>query len=58
MVREETDKKTNDIKARQIVARNVETCVWCIQTERETKVDNLETGARCQETAWYLPHRS
>ena len=32
MVQRETDEKTNDLKARQIMARNMETCVWCIQT--------------------------
>ena len=46
MFRGETDKKTNDLKAWQIVARVVETYVRCIETQRETKVDYRETKAR------------
>ena len=55
MVRvEETDKKTNDLQARHFVARDVETHVGCIETQREAKVGYRETKARqCQKTAWF-----
>ena len=42
-VREETDEKANDLQARQIMARNVETYVWCIKTQRKAKVGCRET---------------
>ena len=35
LVQEEIDKKTDDLEARQCIARNVGTFVWCIQTKRE-----------------------
>ena len=35
----ETYEETNNLKTRRIMARNVETHVWRIKTERETKVD-------------------
>ena len=38
MVWEETDEKTNDLKARQIMARNVETC----QTHQNVKRNKSE----------------
>ena len=57
MVREETDEKTTDLVARQIVARNVETYVWCIKTLRETKVGHRETKAlQCQTTESNILH--
>ena len=37
MVREETDDKTNDLKARQIMARDLERYVRCIETQKKTK---------------------
>ena len=39
-------KKPNDLQARQNMARNVETYVWGIKTEREAKVGYRETKAR------------
>ena len=33
MVREETDEKTDNLKTRQCVARNVGACVWCSQKQ-------------------------
>ena len=57
MVREETDEKTTDLVARQIMARNVETYVWCIKTLRETKVGHRETKAlQCQTTERNILH--
>ena len=46
MVRVKTDKKTNDLQTRHIVARYVETHVRCIETQREAKVGYRETKAR------------
>ena len=43
MVREETDKKTNDLWARDFVARDLERYVRCIETQREAKVGDRET---------------
>ena len=59
MVREETDKKTNDLQARHFVARNEETYVRCIKTRRKAKVGSRETKTRkWQKITWYLPHWS
>ena len=59
IVRKETDKKANDLKARQCMARNVETYVWCIKTQNEAKVDNWETRSRTyHQIAWYFLHWS
>ena len=46
MVREEINKKTDDLEARQCMAGYVATCVWCIETQREAEVGNRETKAR------------
>ena len=43
MVLGKTDKKTNDLQAQQIMARDVETYVYCIKTSREAKVDRSST---------------
>ena len=45
-------RKPNDLQAGQIMARNVETHVRCIETQREAKVGNRETKARkCERFA-------
>ena len=53
----ETDKKANDLQARHFVGKDEETCVRCIETQREANVADRETKARqCQKIAWYLLH--
>ena len=57
LVRGETDKKANDLNSGQIMARDVETYVWCIKTWREAKVGYWETKARqCPKITWNLFH--
>ena len=46
MVRSDTDEETNDLKTRQCMARYVEANVWCIETQRKTKMGYRETKAR------------
>ena len=38
VVLRETDEKTNDLQAGQILARNVETFVRCVETQRKAKM--------------------
>ena len=57
MVREETDKKTNDLQTRHFVARDLESFVGRVETQRKAKVGYRKTEARqCQKIAWYLLH--
>ena len=55
MVREETDKKINDLQTRHCVAGDLERYVRCVETQRKTKMGYRETKARQrQKIAWYL----
>ena len=43
MVREETDKKTNDLQARHLVCRDLERYVRCVEMQKKTKGSHRET---------------
>ena len=51
MVREETDKKTNDLKARQIMARNVEHARRVEEVSLTASVNSLRLTKRA---SWML----
>ena len=55
LVREETDKKANDIQTRLSVARNWERHVRSVEAKRKAKVGYRKTEAsQCQKIAWCL----
>ena len=56
MVREDTDKKTNDLNSSHLVARALERHVR-IDEQREAKVGDRQAEApQYQQIAWYLLH--